>query len=63
VVRGVVMAPAVTARSAPQADATDLFVVHEGTTVRLWEAVEGWQRVTLPNGLTGFVPLESIERI
>jgi hypothetical protein len=63
VVRGVVMTPSVTARSAPQSDATDLFVVHEGTTVRLWEAVEGWQRVTLPNGLTGFVPQDSIERI
>ena len=63
VVRGVVMAPAVTARSAPQADGTDLFVVHEVTTVRLWETVEGWQRVTLPNGLTGFVPPESVERI
>jgi tetratricopeptide (TPR) repeat protein len=63
VVRGVVMAPSVTASSAPQADATDLFVVHEGTTVRLWETVEGWQRITLPNGLTGFVPQDSIERI
>ena len=63
VVRGVVMAATVTARSAPQADGTDLFVVHEGTSVRLWETVEGWQRITLPNGLTGFVPLETIERI
>jgi len=57
------MAATVTARSAPQADGTDLFVVHEGTSVRLWETVEGWQRITLPNGLTGFVPLETIERI
>jgi hypothetical protein len=31
--------------------------------VRLWETVEGWQRVTLPNGLTGFVPPEAVERI
>ena len=60
---GVLLAPTVTAKSAPQGDATDLFAAHEGTKVRLWEKVEGWQRVSLPNGLTGFVPLDSFEKI
>jgi tetratricopeptide (TPR) repeat protein len=60
---GVLLAPTVTAKSAPQADATNLFVAHEGTKLRLFEQVEGWRRVALPNGLTGFVPLESFEKI
>jgi tetratricopeptide (TPR) repeat protein len=60
---GVLLAPTVTAKSAPQNDATDLFAAHEGTKLRLWEKVEGWQRVSLPNGLTGFVPIDSFEKI
>ena len=60
---GVLMAPTVTAKSAPQGDATNLFVVHEGAKVRLFEQVEGWRRVALPNGMTGFIPLDSFEKI
>ena len=60
---GVLLAPTATAKSAPQGDATDLFVAHEGTKMRLWEKVEGWQRVSLPNGLTGFLPLDAFEKI
>lgn len=61
--QGVVMAPSVTAKSAPRGDATDLFVVHEGTTMRLWESVGEWRRVSLPNGLSGFVPRDAFEAI
>lgn len=60
---GVLLVPTVTAKSAPQGDATDLFVAHEGTKMRLWEKVGGWSRVSIPNGLTGFVPLDSFEPI
>ncbi len=60
---GVILSPAVTARSAPQDDGTELFVAHEGTRVRLWESVGEWRRVTLPNGLTGFIPADAVETI
>lgn len=61
--QGVVLMPSVSARSAPQEDSTMLFVLHEGTTIRLHEKVGSWQRISLPNGLTGFIPILTFEKI
>lgn len=50
-------------KSAPMEDATILFVIHEGLKVRAYEEVEGYLRISLPNGLGGFVKKNSVEMI
>ena len=60
---GVIVSLSVTGRSSPRQDATVLFVVHEGTKVRIWDEVGDWTRVSLPNGLTGFILKDTLEKI
>ena len=42
--------------SGPGADNPTLFVVHEGLKVVVRNRSDGWIQVTLPNGLTGWLP-------
>lgn len=61
--RAVVVAAAVPAREGPQAKAISHFEVHEGTLVRIEDAEAGFRRIKLQNGLTGWVPAESVEPV
>jgi len=61
--RWVVLAPAVDARSGPGEQYTTVFTVHEGLVVRRRGSASGWERVRLPNGLDGWVPAATVERI
>ena len=61
--RAVVVAAAVPAREGPQAKASSHFEVHEGTLVRVEDAEGGYRRIKLQNGLTGWVPAESVEPV
>lgn len=57
---GVVLAPKVEARSGPGDENATLFIVHEGLTVSVRDRQKGWALVTLPNDLTGWVPLAAL---
>lgn len=57
---GIILKDTVEVKSAPIEDSTDLFLIHEGLKVRINEEVEGWVRITLPNGMTGFVRKEDL---
>jgi hypothetical protein len=59
----VVVAPEVSVLSAPSRDATVQFKVHEGTIVWLRDARTGWVQVDLPGDLSGWVDVETVERI
>ena len=61
--RAVVVAAAVPAREGPQQMAVSHFEVHEGTLVRIEDAEAGYRRIKLQNGLTGWVPTESVEPV
>ena len=52
---GIIMAPTVTAKTSPDPQSVDAFVVHEGLKVTLGDAVEGWVRITLADGKTGWI--------
>jgi tetratricopeptide (TPR) repeat protein len=60
---GIVMADRVDVRSGPGEGNTVLFTVHEGTRMELRHSVEAWTQVSLPNGLSGWVPARSVERV
>ena len=63
VVEAVVTAAEGTARSGPDATQTTVFVVHEGTKVRVARTEGGWLLVRLSNGLGGWLSSSAVEVI
>jgi tetratricopeptide (TPR) repeat protein len=60
---GIIVEDTVEVKSAPMNDSTDLFIIHEGLKVRVYEEVEGYLRIVLPNGMSGFILKEAIKII
>jgi tetratricopeptide (TPR) repeat protein len=61
--RAVVFTPTLTARSAPDQNGKDLFVIHEGLVVKMGEELNGWVRIKLSNGNVGWIPVGSVTAI
>ena len=59
----IVMEDKVDVRSGPGEENTILFTVHEGTRMELRNRLEPWMQVSLPNGLSGWVPSSAVERV
>lgn len=61
--QAVVMSSAVSVKSSPDRSATDLFVLHEGTTLRVVGSLDEWSEVVIADGKKGWVESSKIERI
>lgn len=61
--QAVVMAAAVSVKSSPDKSAKDLFVLHEGTTVRVVDRLEEWCEVAIADGKKGWIEAKRIEII
>ena len=61
--RAVVVAQAAPAREGPSDRAASHFEVHEGTALRIEDEDQGFRRVKLSNGLTGWVPSAAVEPV
>lgn len=59
----IIFEPSLEVRSAPNRSSATLFVLHEGTKVRIEEKVENWLRIRIGDGNTGWVQEETIEAI
>ena len=59
----VVMAASAAVSSAPDKSATDLFILHEGTTVRIVDRLDKWCEVTIADGKKGWIENSKIETI
>ena len=59
----IVFAPTITVKSSPDEKSTDLFVVHEGTKVRLLDNISGWYEIRIASGSVGWLPASSLEKI
>jgi len=57
------MAPSVNARSSPDEQSTNVFVLHEGTKVSITDSVQHWKEIRIANGNTGWIPRESLREI
>lgn len=59
----VVMGTAISVKSSPDRSATDLFVLHEGTKVKVLTEVDEWVEVVIADGKKGWTERKNIEEI
>ena len=60
----IVIQSAVTVKSTPAKDGTDLFILHEGTKVRVTDgSMREWKEIRVPDGKVGWVESSQIEMI
>jgi len=59
----IIMAQFVTAKSSPDAQSVDAFVIHEGVKVKLSDAVGDWVKIALADGKVGWIKNDQCERI
>jgi hypothetical protein len=59
----IVTASVVTAKTSPDAQSVDAFVIHEGLKVKLSDAVGEWVKIVLADGKVGWVRSRNCERI
>ncbi len=62
-VEAVVMSAKVDVRSAPSADGTEIFTIHEGLKVKISNRNGGWYEIRLPDGKVGWLLAKEIEVI
>ncbi len=60
---GVILKPAVTVYSEPRKEATEIFIVHEGTKVQILRENQGWLEIKLDDGKTGWLLANSLEKV
>jgi len=56
----VIFAPSVNGKSSPDSSGTDLFVLHEGSKVKIEDNVGEWYEIKLSDGNKGWVPSNSL---
>ena len=59
----IVMGSAISVKSSPDRSATDLFVLHEGTKVKVLSEVDEWCEVVIADGKKGWTLKSNIEEI
>jgi len=59
----IIMSQRLTAKSAPNTGSTDLFVIHEGTRVRITDRMTEWVEIKLDNGSVGWIKTGTFELI
>jgi tetratricopeptide (TPR) repeat protein len=60
----IIMAPAVTVKSTPAHNGTDLFILHEGTKVTVTDAsMKTWRAIRLADGKEGWIEVKHLEVI
>jgi len=59
----IVFDPAVSVKSSPDEASTDLFMLHEGTKVKILDNLGDWYRVAIASGSDGWVSSQSLKVI
>ena len=60
---GIILVPSVVVRSSPSSSGTELFILHEGTKIKVNEEVSGWQNVRVIDGREGWIKKGDFETI
>lgn len=61
--QAIVMSSAISVKSSPDRSATDMFVLHEGTKVRIAAEIDGWYEIVIADGKKGWTESRNIEQI
>ncbi len=61
--RGVVLQKEIVLRSAPDTQSKEVFLLHAGATVQVLDQIGDWYKVSLRDGMQGWLPEVSFERI
>ncbi|PIP55186.1 MAG: competence protein [Bacteroidetes bacterium CG23_combo_of_CG06-09_8_20_14_all_32_9] len=59
----IVMQAVTTAKSSPDDNSTDLFIIHEGTKVTINEELDDWCEIKLSDGNVGWIKTKDIQKI
>lgn len=59
----IVMAASASVKSSPDGGATDLFVLHEGTPVKITGSLGDWREIVIADGNKGWIEAARIETI
>ena len=59
----IIMAPSITVKSSPADSGTDLFILHEGTKVKVTDKVGDWSEIKIDDGNSGLIPSSKMEII
>lgn len=59
----IIFLPTVTIKSSPDEKSIDLFVLHEGTKVKLIDNIGNWFEIKIANGSVGWLPSSAVEKI
>jgi tetratricopeptide (TPR) repeat protein len=59
----VIMSPTVTVKGSPNDSGTNLFILHEGTTVNVTDSLGDWNEIKIRNGNQGWILKSDLERI
>lgn len=51
----IITTPVTSIKSAPDEESKEIFIIHEGIKVQLFEKVQDWQKIRLADGKTGWV--------
>jgi tetratricopeptide (TPR) repeat protein len=59
----IIMAPSVNARSSPDEQSTNVFVLHEGAKVMILDSIQNWREIRIANGNKGWVQKDMLKQI
>jgi len=59
----IVFTPTVTVKSSPNQNSVDLFVIHEGTKVKITDIVGDWYEIKIANGSIGWLEVSNVRKI
>lgn len=59
----IIFNPTVPVKSSPDEKSNDLFVIHEGTKVRITDRIGEWREIRIENGNTGWIRSSAMEEI
>lgn len=59
----IIVSPSVTVKSSPADSGTDLFILHEGTKVKITDKVGEWSEIRIDDGNTGWMQNSKMEII
>lgn len=57
---GIVITPTITVKSSPSSSSVDLFVLHEGSKVKILDNTDNWEKIKIANGSIGWLPSSTI---